>query len=407
MRGALGLAAEHAAAALDQLADGPPPGLENEYVLCVLAAAHPPVRPGQRHIAAALEVAMAPGRVPHPLTTFLWTTVGPEVDAGPLFALMARACDSADAWEVASAHLVLGYPQFLLRDMAAAEREFEQALAGFRSLGERWGQAMALGSLAGTASMRGEHARAVALTDEALSLVDELGAIEERCDLSCDRGDYRLRDAVAAGTDPSIARADYEEAALLAGRAGLPVYEAMASRGLADIAYLLGDLATARRRYEQALTNVDTIWIRSASIRADALLGLGRVALAEGDPAQARARCQQAIELAAATGVLHLNARAVDTLAGIELDDGDPLRAASLLGAARALRGPAAVVEPETSRHAEAARLALGDQRYEALYAASAQLGSVEALRLVGVPESVITGSPAQRLAGERAVSAR
>jgi predicted ATPase/DNA-binding SARP family transcriptional activator len=409
MRGVRGLAAERAAAILGQLTNGAPPGLENEYVLCVLAAAHPQGRPGQRDIAAAMEVAMAPDRPPHPVAMFLWTTVGPEVDAGSLFSLLRRASASADAWEVASAHLVLGYPQLLLPDIPAAEREFEQALAGFRSLGERWGQAMALGSLAGMTSLRGEHARAVALTDEALELLDELGATEERCDLSCDRGDYRLRHAVATGADPSIARADYEEAARLAGRAGLPAYEAMASRGLADIAYLLGDLAVARQRYEQALTNVDATWIRSVSdsTRVDALLGLCRVALAEHDPAQARAHCQQAIELAAATGVLHLNVRAIDALVGVELNDGDPTRAASLLGAARALRGPAAAVEPETAHHAEAARLALGHQRYETLYAASAQLGSVDVLRLIGVPESVIAGSPAQRLAGEPTVSAR
>ncbi|WP_327001924.1 AAA family ATPase [Dactylosporangium sp. NBC_01737] len=407
MRGARGLAAEHAAAVLDRLADGPPAGLENEYVLCVLAAAHPPGHPGRRHIAAATQVATAPGRPSHPVTTFFLSTLGADGDAGALLSLMRRACGSADAWEVASAHLVLGYPQFLLRDAAAAQREFEQALEGFRSLGERWGQAMALGSLAGLASFQGGHARAVALTDAALRLLDELGATEERCDLSCDRGDYRVRDAVATGTDPSIARADYEEAALLAGRAGLPVYEAMASRGLADIAYLLGDVAEARRRYERALPDVDTIWIRGAGIRVDALTGLGLVALAEHDPAQARAHCRQAIEIAAATGVLHLNARAVDVLAAVELRDGDPARAASLLGAARALRGPAGAVEPATVRHAETARLALGPARYEALYAASARLGSLDALRLLGVPEQVIAGSPAQRLAGELTVSAR
>jgi predicted ATPase/DNA-binding SARP family transcriptional activator len=408
MRGARGIAAEHAAAALGQLADAPPAGLENEYVLCVLAAARSPGLPAQRHIAAALKVATAPSRPPHPVTTFFWSALAPEGDAGSFLSLVQRACSSADAWEVASAHLMLGYPLLVLPDIAAAEREFEQALEGFRSLGERWGQAMALGSMAGTASMRGEHARAITLADHALELVDELGATEERCDLSCDRGDYRLRHAVATDTDPSIARADYEEAARLARAAGLPAYEAMASRGLGDIAYRLGDLAVARERYEQALTNVDATWLLgSARTRVDALEGLGRVAMAEHDLAQAKAHCQRAIDLAAATGVLHLDARAIDTLAGIELEDGDPARAASLLGAARALRGPAGVDDPETALHAEAARTALGHQKYEALYSASAQLGSLAALRLIGVPEAVIAASPAQRLAGEPSVSAR
>ena len=408
MRGARALAAEYAATVLNQLPDGAPPGLDNEYVLCVIAAANSPGRPDRRHAVAALSVAMASPGPPHPVTMFLWSLVGAEADAASLLTLAQRSYASTDAWEVASAHLVLGYPQLAQADFAAAEREFLLALDGFRSLGERWGQALALGSLAGLASFQGEHARAVTLAGEALSLIDELGAIEQRCDLACDRGDYRVRHAVATGTDPSIARADYEEAARLAGRAGLPAYEATAARGLADIAYLVGDVALARRGYEQALTNVSATWIRSAGTRVDALVGLGRVALAEHDPAQARAHCQQAIELAAATGELHLSVRAIDAIAGIELDDGDPARAASLLGAARALRGPAAAVEPETVRHAEAARLALGEQRYEALYAVSAQLGSIDALRLVGVPEAVLAGSPMLFLAGgEPSVSAR
>ena len=67
------------------------------------------------------------------------------------------------------------------------------AVEGFRTLGERWGQALALGSLAGLADMQGDHGRAVAFADEALRHLRELGAVEELCDLYCDRGHYRVR----------------------------------------------------------------------------------------------------------------------------------------------------------------------------------------------------------------------
>jgi len=74
---------------------------------------------------------------------FLWSLVGAEADEGSLLTLMRRACASADAWGGRLRHLVLGIA-VAQADLAAAEREFLQALDGFRSLGERWGQALAL-----------------------------------------------------------------------------------------------------------------------------------------------------------------------------------------------------------------------------------------------------------------------
>jgi tetratricopeptide (TPR) repeat protein len=396
MRGTRAVAGDLANAVLDQLRDGPLPGLENEYVLCVIAAAASSTGRAayQRHIAAAQSFAVSSPHPLHPVTTFLRSIVGWGTDPEIHVALVQRGLTSADPWEAAAAHLVSGYPHlFLHADPAAAAREFSVAAEGFRTLGERWGQALALGSLAGLADLRGDHAQAVAFTDEALVLLRELDAVEELCDLYCDRGNYRVRLAVATSSDPSTARADFEEAARMARRAGLPAYVAISSRGLADVAYLVGDVELARRHYEQALADVDVSWIPGATNRIEALAGLARVALIEGGLDQARAHCLRAAELAVAMGMPPLYVRAIDVFTDIALAGGDPALAASLLGAAAALRGPAKA-GPDTARQARAARLAMGDEEFERIYAHTARLDHAAALRLVGVAHEIVAGSP-------------
>jgi len=408
MRGTRAVAGDLAAATLARVTDEPPPGLETEYVLCVLAAAASSTGRAvyQRHIQAAQAIALASPRPLHPVTTFLRSMVDASADPEVLLSLVRRGFTSADPWEAAAAHLIWGYPQFFWADATAAEREFVAAADGFAALGERWGRALALGSLAGLADLRGDHARAVTLAGDALGLLDELGAVEELCDLYCDRGNYRVRQAAAAGEDPSIASADFDEAVRMARRAGLPAYEAAAARGLADIAYLVGDVGLARRHYEQALTYFDVSWMPGAINRVETLLGLARVAMTEGDLDQAGDHCRQAIELATETGWLPQCARAVEVLAEITLAGGDPARAASLLGAAGALRGPDVAAGPDTARTARTARLALGDDGFDALCATSARLDHAAALRLVGLPPELIAGSPVLA-ARESAVSAR
>ena len=397
MRGTRAVAGDLANAVLDQVTDGPPPGLENEYVLCVLAAAASSTGRAayDRHISAAQSIAVSSPRPLHPVTTFLRSMVGWGTDPEIHVALVQRGLTSADPWEAAAAHLIGGYPQlFVNADPVAAEREFVIAAEGFRTLGERWGQALALGSLAGLADIRGDHARAVAFADEALVLLRELGAVEELCDLYCDRGHYRVRLAVATGADPSTARVDFEEAARLAHRAGLPAYVAIASRGLADVAYLVGDVGLARRQYEQALADVDVSWIAGATNRIEALVGLARVAMTEGELDRAHAHCLRAAELAVQLGMSPLYVRAIDVLTDIALAGGDPARAASLLGAAAALRGPAEAGH-DTARQVRATRLALGDEAFERFHADAARLDRGAALRLVGVAHEIVADSPA------------
>ncbi|MER6218845.1 BTAD domain-containing putative transcriptional regulator [Streptomyces sp. NPDC001674] len=305
IRGASASVAPTAIELLTAVGEAVPDGLGEEYATCVLLAASASGDAGgqvwQRHRAAAGKALAAawPGdrRGRHPVTLLLWmmrNAVGPDPQGA--YELVSSQRDCPDPWARAAAHYVSGFGHLGKGDPEAAEDAFGRALDGFRSLGERWGTALALGSLADTAGARGDRTRAIALTDEALVLTGRLGALEDSADLLVNRGDH------LAGDDPAAARTDYAEAAALARRAGSSTYLAAALRGLGDMALAEGDLALAEQRYTDALERTDPHWIKSLGPRVRALTGLGRVAAARNHHAEARRRYRQAAEAADTVG---------------------------------------------------------------------------------------------------------
>ncbi|GLX21481.1 BTAD domain-containing putative transcriptional regulator [Streptomyces lavendulae] len=299
IRGASAAAAPYALALLT--ADEAEPGrldgedLGEEYAACVLLAASTPAgRPlWQRHRTAALEALAAawpgdrPGR--YPVVPFLWMmrTAG-ETDrrntphARDAFALVSSQHDCPDPWARAAARYVAGYATLGEGDADGAERAFEAAADLFRGLGDRWGTALALDALADLAAGRADREGAIALTDRALALTGELGAVEDSADLLVNRGDHHLPH------DPAAAREDYSRAADLARGSGSPAALAAALRGLGDIALLEGRPQEAERLYADALDRIDPHWVKSLGNRLRCLAGLGRTAEARGDRAAAR-----------------------------------------------------------------------------------------------------------------------
>ncbi|MFE1415172.1 BTAD domain-containing putative transcriptional regulator [Streptomyces sp. NPDC058746] len=281
----------------------PPAGLGEGYVLCVLlAASGAGGRPmWQRHRAAAGSALAAawpgdrPGR--HPVALFLWMMRNAgEADPRCAFDLVSSQRDCSEPWARAAARYVSGFGPLGEGDTERAGREFGAAVEEFRALGDRWGTALALDTLAGLAGGRGDRARAIALTDEALVLTEQLDALEDSADLLVNRGDHLV------GEDPAAARADYGRAAALARRAGSSTGLAAALRGLGDLAVLDADLPEAQRLYAEALERVDPHWVKSVATRVRTLAGLGRVAEARGDRAAAREHYREATEGAAVMG---------------------------------------------------------------------------------------------------------
>ncbi|WP_338064322.1 ATP-binding protein [Thermoactinospora rubra] len=365
IRGLRGSAVPHAAALLARTR----PGEETSdgYVLAaLLVAGHPE---WARHRAAVSAAAAASD---HPFVTFLWPmTTGGRPDVSGALAMLERALAGSDPWRRAMADLIFGYPPLASGRHAEAERRFTTAVELFRSLGERWGTALAIDSLAALKAVGGDTAGAAALLDEALPLAERLGAVEDLADMLCSRGDHRLD-----GGDPAAALADYERAGELARKAGLPSYAACALRGRADVARMTGDLASARRLYEEALAGLEPGWMRTIGNLARALVGLGLLDQAAGDRPGARARFVEAMETAVAAGALTEAARPVEALAGLE----EPEAAAALLGAASVLRG-----RPVDGTAARA---------HPAAYRRGARLTPRQALRLAGLTDEVIDASP-------------
>ena len=88
-----------------------------------------------------------------------------------------RARNHADPWARATARLGQAFLAENEGHAAEAEREALGALEEYRALGDRWGQAMALGQLSERRTLRGDHAGAVAAYEESIALVSQLGTI--------------------------------------------------------------------------------------------------------------------------------------------------------------------------------------------------------------------------------------
>ncbi|GEB60766.1 ATP-binding protein [Streptomyces gardneri] len=202
LRGLRGRVAAPVAELLERVV--PTAELGEEYALCVLAAG---LREGE-HVERAQQF-LASRTVPlrQPYTAFLWSTsVGP-VEGLPM---------GDDPW---SRSLVLVGRAFLTTAtgsthgdgaQATAEALLTEALAGFRTLGDRWGTATALEGLAALSP------EPLPLLAEALALFASLGVAEDVVDLL-----HRRAAVHEAAGDPDAAAADRTRAADTARKAGL------------------------------------------------------------------------------------------------------------------------------------------------------------------------------------------
>ncbi|MGW5420836.1 BTAD domain-containing putative transcriptional regulator [Streptomyces sp. NPDC003943] len=202
-----GLAAELLDAAERAGLDSGTAGLDEEYVLCVLAAGAGAESPlAERLVRARTLLTSRTEPLRQPFTAFLWATAtGPE--SGPEALLPMPD----DAWTRALGLAGQGYLALEQGDRQAARAALTEALGGFRALGERWGTATALEGLGALSP------DPLPLFAEALALFESLGVAEDIVDLLGRRAAVHE----AAG-DTGAAAADRARAAEVARRAGLP-----------------------------------------------------------------------------------------------------------------------------------------------------------------------------------------
>lgn len=287
LRGMRGEAARLAANVLDLLGAEAPPGLSEEFALCVYnsslaGAGHLPSLGNQRSVIRSLD--RAP-RQPFLLYLSGISTGPPSGGAEHVEELMRelRRLVGPDVWINALGAMGSGSALMWSGEWDRARSALATALDGFRSTGDRWGCMITLGALGELAAWQGDPETAGAHMDEAMGLVEALGSAVDQADMLRTRGEIRLR----AG-DLGAARDDFAGALLLAQRSGAPEFVASARLGLAQVARLRGDLVEARRLCEEALVGGLTGWYVGEATRSEIILVLDEIT--EQEKAEAASR---------------------------------------------------------------------------------------------------------------------
>jgi tetratricopeptide (TPR) repeat protein len=364
--------AELTAAAMAVPGDVPEPTRGLAYAVGALL-----VVDGQRDLDVAMEwfarAAEAARRIPPADHPPLLRMIGPlrdvfEASREHRDAVATQAVDAVvddpDPWVGATARIMRAH--LLLNDghdHVRAEDDFRAALDAYRSLGERWGTAFTLASLADLAAWRGEHDTAAEYAAEALGLVGELGSTE-------DEVQFRIRLAQHQWMlgRPDRARRTLARAERDAQRVGLPEQLSVVARTAGDLARYDGDLAAARVHLDRARAFVDRGKRFVHQVRALVASSRGYLEAAGGDLVEARAQHAEALAAALESADAPVIGQVVVGLADLAVHSGDATRAATLLGASVAVRGTPDLSTPDQARVTAAARDALGEAGFDEAY---------------------------------------
>ncbi|MBP0451196.1 winged helix-turn-helix domain-containing protein [Kitasatospora sp. RG8] len=387
MRGQGREAGERTVAVLAAHGCTPPPGLEQAHALCViLAQLTAPLRESgdavipPEAMGAALVTAQ---QADHPVAlaaALLLAMAGPPEAVG---ATAQRFAGHPDRWIRAAAHLVLGRIELGAGRIGHAEHCLRTAVDGFRALGDRWGLAMALVTLAALLSVTGAADEALAALTEAGEQDAEMGGSGEAPLSLLLSGRLRARCG-----EPAAARADLERALAAAERARDPHLQAAARYALGDLARREGELEAALHGQQETLRRLERLPGTGpgapARLHLLALLhtSLARTQQRRGAPDAAGPLHRRALELAAGSGDQPVRADVLEGYAEYCLDLGEAARGAAALGAAYGLRGAHDVGDPELRAVLDGCAEALGEAGFRAAWERGRALSRPESLAL-------------------------
>lgn len=374
-----------------------PPGLAEEYLLCLLTSLGETAAPDDdtrdERVARAQPLLFAlPGRVKRShLFVAMAMALGPYGDdRDRIIELMSR-----DPWSQAVTFIGDGFVHLYGGEVAASKATFDEALTRFRVIGDRWGLANSLDQLAVFHDWSGDLAGALAMTDEALDLMRQLGITEDIDDLLVRRADMSVRMG-----DLATACSTYESVTVSARRVGRLATAAVAHAGLGDLARYAGRPEEARRLQERALAECppdsfdltgSTAWIQKS---------LAWTLLALGETSEARSLAYAALDLTLTPQNLIVAAEAVAALAGASMRDGDARTAAETLGMAAATRGSEVPGHRDVAVVAEWAREHLGESVYEEAYATGRALTREAVVARLAPGRAATPPAPSSRPAG-------
>ena len=278
-------------------------------------------------------------------------------------------------------------------DYGLAVRRFRESLVLARAVGDREAEARALAGLATTVGRHQDPDAAQAMYAEALAIARELG--DEAMAVSLRTG---LGSVLWYRGDVEAARPLLLESLAGAEALGLAYDAAAARQILGWMALSDGDPAEARALLEACARVLGDLRDRWGVARCR--LGIGYAALAAGDLSAARVSLADCLRIVGDLGHKLITCACIGGLAIAAAADGRPERAATLLGAATALRealgaSHSAVVRGAQERTAAAALEALGEPAFRRAADAGAALPLERATAL------------AEREAGEGEAEAR
>ncbi|MGW1281080.1 AfsR/SARP family transcriptional regulator [Streptomyces tsukubensis] len=307
-------------------------------------------------------------------------------DSGPgeelLMLALAGFESLGDRWGTAAALAGLAFRAKLRGDFTGVREYGERSLALFRELGDTWGQLQSMIALQTRAEALGRYTVAGRLHREGLRMAEGLGLWPEVS--------YQLsglgRIALLTG-EPVRAREFHERARRLSAEQADVFGELYAETGLALGARREGRLDAAEEHWERVLELHVRMGYEPVAPPL-VLAELGFVAEARGRVREALRLQHEGLAAARATGDPRALALALEGLAGAELLSGDAARAAGLLGAAAGARESVGVPLPagergDVERIGAGARAVLGAVGYEEEFARGREQG----------PEAMAAGS--------------
>jgi tetratricopeptide (TPR) repeat protein len=278
-----------------------------------------------------------------------------------------------DQWGAAAALSTHAKLAMIRGDHATAHRDAQQSLVLFGELGDRWGQLQAIEWL-GAAAVTRDRSQAERLHRDGLRMAEDLGLWPQAADALSWLG----RSALRSG-DLAQARELLERAMRLAAEQSYQPGHVFAELGLGQTARREGKLDAAEIHMRNVLHTSEQITSEPSEpdvARTVTLSELGFIAEQRGEAAVARSWHLQGLTAAQELGDPQAVAQALIGLAGAQALDGQPNRAARLLGAADAAWHPAGTHllssdSPDVTRITAVTRHALG----EAAFAAEFQNG--------------------------------
>ncbi|GAA0375327.1 SARP family transcriptional regulator [Acrocarpospora corrugata] len=326
--------------------------------------------------------ALARVDVSHPVLALIEPSLALFTDDTPHgLRVIGERLDHPDPWARATLHMIRAFMSENDGDRVGMYRDLRVAVTLYREIGERWGLAHALTSLADVLLVSGDFDGAIAALEEGIMLIRQLSPDD-------DAGHQRIWLATvrAQKGDVDRARAELNELAEWDAQDWTVRNLVFARLGLGDLARWLGELDEASRHYEIALTEMSRsseMPLVAPQFRGLILTSRAYLAVEVGDPETAARLVDEAAELTMRAKDMPVLAKVGVAAAAVHAMRGDPWRGAVTMGATQQLRGAPDRFNAEVVRVSGSLATLLGETAYGRAYAEGAALARPDAIAQV------------------------